>query len=132
MLERRVGRQDRVVRLDNGTGKGRRRVHAELELGLLPVVRRQALKDERAEAGPRPTTEGMEDEEALQTIAVVHEAANLVHHDVDLLLADRVVATGVWVATVNYVAVAIARDYAQLLAASSLPVIIVSGWKRLR
>ena len=96
MLERRVGRQDRVVRLDNVTGKGRRRVHAELELGLLPVVRRQALKDERAEAGPRPTTEGMEDEEALQTIAVVHEAANLVHHDVDLLLADRVVATGVW------------------------------------
>ena len=74
----------------------------------------------------------MEDEEALQTIAVVHEAANLVHHDVDLLLADRVVATGVWVATVNYVGAAIARDYAQLLAASSLPVIIVSGWKRLR
>ena len=38
----------------------------------------------------------MEDEEALKTTAVVCQAANLIHHIVDLFFTDSVVTTSVW------------------------------------
>ena len=95
MLKGRVGREDRVVRLDNGVRHRRCRVHAELKLGLLAVIRREALKDKRAETRAGSATERVEYKEALQTIAVVGETANLVHYGVDLLLADSVVTTGI-------------------------------------
>lgn len=95
VLEGGVGRQDRVIRLDDGVGHGRRGVHAELELGLLAVVRRKALQNQRTETRAGSTTEGVEDEEALETSAVISEAADLVHHVVDLLLANGVVTTGI-------------------------------------
>jgi hypothetical protein len=37
----------------------------------------------------------VENEEALQTLAVVCKTANLVHHHINLFLADGVVTTGV-------------------------------------
>ena len=71
-------------------------VHAELELGLLAVVGGETLEKESAETRTSATTEGVEDEEALQTSAVVGEAAKLVHYGIDLLLADGVVTTSVY------------------------------------
>lgn len=71
----------------------------------------------------------MEDEEALQTRAVVGESAQLIHHGVDELLSDGVVTTGIYNARISESK----KDKGvniQLFAASSLPVIMVSGWKR--
>jgi hypothetical protein len=90
-----VGSKNRVVGLDNRVGKGRGRVHAELKLRLLAVIGRQALKDERTEAGAGSSTEGVEDKESLQASAVVCQPANLVHHDINLFLSDGVMATGI-------------------------------------
>ena len=45
--------------------------------------------------GARATADGVEEEEALEAGAVVRELADAVEHEVDNLLADRVVATGV-------------------------------------
>ena len=95
MLKRRVGRQDGVVGLDNRAGQLGSGVHAELELGLLAVVGGKALKEESAETRTSATTEGVEDEEALEARAVVGQTADLVHRRVDELLADGVVATGI-------------------------------------
>ena len=95
MFQGGVGGQDGVVRLDNRVGQGGRRVHAEFELRLLAVVGGEALKDKSTETGTSSTTKGVEDEEALETVAVVCEAANLVHHGVNHLLSNGVVATGV-------------------------------------
>jgi hypothetical protein len=95
VLERRVGGEDGVVRLDNRGGDLGRRVDAELELALLAVVDGQALHEQGAEAGAGSAAEGVEDEETLQTRAVVGDAADLVEDLVNELLADRVVATGV-------------------------------------
>lgn len=93
MLERGVGRKNGVVRLHYRVGHRRRRVHAELQLGLLAVVRGQALEKECAKTRTRSTAERVEDEETLEARTVVREPADLVHHSVNHLLADGVVAT---------------------------------------
>ena len=94
-----MGRENRVVRLDNGVSHGRCRVHAELELGLLAIVRREALQDQRTETRAGSTTKRVEDKEALQAIAIVGQAANPVHDNVNLLLANGVVTTSVYTAS---------------------------------
>ena len=95
MLEGGVGGEDRVVRLNDRGGSLGSRVDAELELGLLAVVDREALHEESTETGTGTTTERVENEETLETAAVVGNAADLVEDLVDKLLADRVVATSI-------------------------------------
>jgi len=90
-----VGGEDGVVGLDNGGGDLRGGVDAELELALLAVVDGETLHEEGTETGTGTTTEGVEDEEALETRAVVGDVADLVKDLVNELLADGVVATGV-------------------------------------
>jgi len=89
-----VGRQDRVVRLDDRGRDLGRRVDGEAQLGLLAVVDRQALQQQRAEARAGATADGVEHQEALQARAVVGQLADAVQGEVDNLLADGVVATG--------------------------------------
>lgn len=95
MLKGRVSGQNGVVGLDDGAGKLRCGVHAELELRLFPVIGRETLEEESTETGASSTTEGVEDKEALKTITVVRESAELVHGGVNELFTDGVVATRV-------------------------------------
>ena len=95
VLKSGVGGEDRVVGLDNRGGDLRSRVDAELELALLAVVDREALHEESTETGTGTTTERVEDEEALETGAVVCDSSDLVENLVDQLLSDGVVATSV-------------------------------------
>ena len=94
VLEERVGGEDRVVGLNDGGGDLRRGVDGEAELGLLAVVDGEALEEERAETGAGTTTDGVEDEEALETSALVSELADAVEAEVNDLLTDGVVTTG--------------------------------------
>jgi hypothetical protein len=66
-----VGGQDGVVGLNNGSRHLGRRVHRELQLGLLAILAGKALKQESTKSGTGTTTEGVEDEESLQRRAVV-------------------------------------------------------------
>jgi hypothetical protein len=66
-----VSRQDSVVRLNDGSRGSGSRVDSELELGLLAVLSRETLKEESTETGTSTTTEGVEDQEALERLAVV-------------------------------------------------------------
>ena len=66
---------------------------SEAQLGLLAVVDGQTLEQQRAEARASAATDGVEDEEALQTSAVVRELADTVEAEVDDFLANGVVAT---------------------------------------
>lgn len=93
VLQGSVGGQDRVIRLNDGVGESRSGIHAELELGLLAIVRGETLEDEGTETGTSSTTERVEDKEALETRAVIGKPANLVHHGVDHLFANGVVTT---------------------------------------
>ena len=95
VLQERVGREDAVVRLnDRGRDLGRR-VDGEGQLGLAAVVNRQTLEEERAKTGAGTAANGVEDDEALEASAVVRELANAVEHQVDDLLTNGVVATGI-------------------------------------
>ena len=70
-------------------------VHTEFQLGFFAVICRQALEQERTKPRPSSSTEGVEDEEALQTRAVISQATELVHHGIDEFLADGIVTTSV-------------------------------------
>lgn len=95
VLEGGVSGEDGVVRLNNRGGDLGSGVDAELQLALLAVIDGQTLHEEGTETGTGTTTEGVEDEETLETRAVVGDVADLVEDLVDELLADGVVATSV-------------------------------------
>jgi hypothetical protein len=71
VLDGAVGGQDSVVGLDDRAGGSGSRVDGELELGLLAVLGSETLKDESAETRAGTTTEGVEDQETLERVAVV-------------------------------------------------------------
>ena len=67
----------------------------EGQLRLAAVVNREPLEEERSEAGAGSAAGGVEDEEALEASAVVSKLADAVEDDVNNLLADGVVTTGI-------------------------------------
>jgi predicted ATPase len=71
------------------------RVDSELKLGLLAIVDGETLHEQRGESRSGTTTEGVEDEEALKTGALVSQLTDAVEDNVDDLLANGVVATSV-------------------------------------
>lgn len=88
MLESSMSRKNRVIWFHNRVCECRRRVDAEFKLALLAIVCGESLENKGAKTRTRPTTEGVEDEEALKTGAVVGQTSNSVHHIVDLLLSN--------------------------------------------
>lgn len=100
VLEEGVGGEHGVVWLDDGGGDLGGWVGAESELGLLAVVHGETLKEEGAETGSGATTDGVEHEETLETGALVGELTEAVEGEVDDLLANGVVTTGVVVSSI--------------------------------
>ena len=71
VLDRAVGGEDGVVRLDDRGGDTRCGVDGELKLALFAVVGGEAFQKKCAETRACTTAEGMEDEEALERGTVV-------------------------------------------------------------
>jgi len=95
VLQGGVGSQDGVVGLNDGRSVLGGRVDTKLQLRLLAVVDGETFHEESTETGTGTTTERVEDQETLETSAVVGNTANLVEDLVDHLLSDSVVTTGV-------------------------------------
>jgi len=74
----------------------------------------------------------VEDEETLEASAVIGQAPDLIHNWVDLFFSYGIVTTSVYGRGLSQVTLKRGWSNIQLLAASSLPVTRVSGWKRLR
>jgi len=100
VLKEGVGAENRVIWLDNGSGNLRRGINAEVKLGFLTIINREALEEERAESGSSTTTDRVEDHKSLEAIALISEATDAIKNGFQLLLADGVVATGVVVSGV--------------------------------
>mmetsp|Transcript_2838 Transcript_2838/g.6222 ORF Transcript_2838/g.6222 Transcript_2838/m.6222 type:complete len:325 (-) Transcript_2838:54-1028(-) len=94
VLQQGVGGQHGVVWLNHSSRDLGRGVHSEAQLGLLAVVDGQTLQQQRAQTRASTTTNSVEDQEALQTSAVISQLADAVQGQIDNLLADGVVATG--------------------------------------
>ena len=94
MLEEGVGGEDGVVGLDDGGGDLRGRVDGETELGLLTVINGKSLEEERTETGTGTATDGVEDEETLETSALIGELSDSVEAEINDLLTNGVVTSG--------------------------------------
>merc|ERR1711976_734749 len=94
VLQQRVGGQDGVVWLNNGGGDLWGWVHGETELGLFAGVDGESLEEEGTETGTATTTDGLEDQEALETGTVVSELSDSVKAQVDDFSSDGVVSSG--------------------------------------
>jgi hypothetical protein len=90
-----VSGKNRVVGLDDRGGDLRSWIDAELELALLAIVDRQAFHEQSSKTRPCATAEGVEDQEALKTRAIVRNAANLVKNLINELFTDCVMTTGI-------------------------------------
>jgi hypothetical protein len=95
MLKGGMGCKNRVVWLNNGCCGLWSRVDAEFQLALLAIVDGQTLHEESTESRSSSATERVEDEEALESRAVVCNTANLVQNLINEFLANSVVATSV-------------------------------------
>jgi len=94
VLKERVGGQHRVVGLNDGGGHLGGGVHGETELGLLAVVDGESLEEEGSETGTGTATNGVEDEETLETSALIGELADSVEAEINDLTSNGVVTTG--------------------------------------
>ena len=94
VLEEGVGGENGVVWLNNGGGDLWGWVDGETELGLLAVVDGKSLEEERTKTGAGTTTDGVEDEEALETSALVSELSDSVEAEINNLLTNGVVTSG--------------------------------------
>jgi len=90
-----MGGQDGVVRLHHGSGHLRSWVDGELQLGFLAIVHGEPLHEQGGESRASATAKGVEDQESLQTSAVICQFPDAVQHQVHNLLANGVVAAGV-------------------------------------
>lgn len=129
MFEGRVCRKHCVVWLNNRARHLGGRVNGKLELGLFPIVLAESLEQQRTETGTAATTKRVENEKALHARAVVRQPPEAVHGLINHFFSDSVVPTRVL--EKSQIGQVDQRSHSQLLAASSLPEIKVSGWKRL-
>ena len=80
VLQQRVRRKHVVVRLHHGSGHLRSRSDGEGQLGLVALVHRQALQQERSKTGATATSSCVKDHESLKTSAVVSQLADAIQH----------------------------------------------------
>jgi len=94
VLEKGVGGEDGVVWLNNGGGDLWGWVDGETELGFLTVVDGKSLEEERSETGSGTTTDSLEDEETLETSALIGKLSDSVEAEIDDFLTNGVVTSG--------------------------------------
>jgi hypothetical protein len=94
VLKKRVSGEDGVVWLNNGGGDLWGWVDGETELGLLTVIDGKSLEEERSETGSGTSTDGVEDEETLETSALIGELSNSIEAEIDDFLTNGVMSSG--------------------------------------
>ena len=94
VLEKGVSGEDGVVWLNNGGGDLWGWVDGETELGLLTVIDGESLEEERSETGSGTSTDSVEDEETLETSALIGKLSDSIEAEIDDLLTDGVMSSG--------------------------------------
>jgi len=94
VLEERVGGEDGVVRLNDGSGDLRGREDGETELGFLTIIDGKSLEEEGTETGSSSSTDGVEDEETLETCALIRELSDSIEAEIDDFFTNGVMSSG--------------------------------------
>ena len=94
VLKEGVSGEHGVVGLNDGGGDLGRGVDGEAELGLLAVIDGESLEEERSETGSGTATDGVEDEETLETSALIGELSDSIKAEIDDFLTNGVMTSG--------------------------------------
>jgi hypothetical protein len=94
VFEERVGWEDGVVWLNDGSWNLGWWVDGETELGFLTIVDWESLEEERSETWTGTTTDWVEDEETLETSALISELSDSVEAEIDDFFTDGVMTSG--------------------------------------
>ena len=94
VLEKRVSGEDGVVWLNNSGGDLWGWVDGETELGFLTVVNGKSLEEEGSKSGSSSTTDGLENEETLETSALIGKLSDSVEAEINDFLTNGVVTSG--------------------------------------
>ena len=78
----------------------RSRVDGELQFALLAVVHTQSLQEKRGEPRSSTSTEGVEDEESLQTSTLISQFPESIQAEINNLFPDGVVTSSVVVGSI--------------------------------
>jgi len=94
VLEEGVSGEDGVVWLNNGGGDLWGWIDGESELGFFTVIDGKSLEEERSETGTGSSTDGVEDEETLETSALIGELSDSVEAEINDFLTNGVMSSG--------------------------------------
>ena len=94
VLQEGVGGEHGVVWLNNGSGDLWGWVDGETELGFLTVIDGKSLEEERSKSGTGSSTDGVEDEETLETCALIGKLSDSVEAEIDDFLTNGVMSSG--------------------------------------
>ena len=94
MFEKGVSREDGVVWLNNGGGDLWGWVDGETKLGFLTVIDGKSLEEKGSETGTSSSTNGVEDEETLETGTLISKLSNSIEAEIDDFLTNGVMSSG--------------------------------------
>ena len=94
MREEGVSGEDGVVWLNNGGGDLWGWVNGETELGFLTVIDGKSLEEKGTESRSGTSTNGVEDEETLETCALIGELSDSVEAEINDFLTNGVMSSG--------------------------------------
>ena len=100
VLQGGVGGKDGVVRLNDGSGDLWGRVDRKFKLGLLSVVNGETLHEKGGKARASATTKGVEDQESLETSALISKLTDPIQDEINNLLSNGVVTTSIVVGSI--------------------------------
>merc|ERR1719516_171712 len=121
-----MGGQDGVVGLHNSCGDLGSWVDSKLQLGLLAIVNTQPLHEQGSETGTSATTKAVEDEETLESSALVSQLPDAVKDKVNQLFANGIVTTSVVVGSILFPGDQLLRM--EQLAVGASPYLINNSW----
>merc|ERR1711990_313777 len=94
VLKERVGGEDGVVWLNNGGGDLWGWIDGESELGFLTIIDGKSLEEERSETGSGTSTDSVEDEETLETCALIRELSDSIKAEINDFFTNGVMSSG--------------------------------------
>merc|ERR1711970_1272672 len=102
VLKKRVSGEDGVVWLNNGGGDLWGWIDGETELGFLTVIDGKSLEEEGTETGSGTTTDGVENEETLETSTLISKFSDSVKTEIDDFFTNGVMSSGEVVGSVLF------------------------------
>ena len=90
-----MGCQDRIVWFDDSSRHLRSRVDCELQLGFLSVVNGQSFHQQRCESRSSSTSEGVEDQESLESSTLISQFPDSVQDQINDLFSNGVVSSSI-------------------------------------